>query len=328
MSGLAAPPTMTIARSGPPTFSIVIPTFSRPDRLRRCLSALSLLDVPGPSFEVIVVDDGGPSGLDSLIGEFSQSLDIHLVDQPRTGPGPARNAGAARARGRVLAFLDDDCAPEAGWLRVLAREMERYDRHLLGGSTVNAASGNRYAEASELIAQFVYDYGRSGRAFEPFFRTNNLAMPTALFREVGGFTTLIPSATAEDKEFCDRWIGRGLSLAAVPEAIVQHAPDLTFDRFLRQHYNYGRGILAFRLLRRRRRSSRLVPEPFTFYAELIGSARRDRESGRRWQLAALVTLAQLATVAGAIRESLSRLVAARLPIRRTVPSDERSDPIG
>ena len=89
-------------------------------------------------------------------------------------------------------------------------------------------------------------------AHEPFFTTNNIALSADLFRSVGGFTTAIPSATAEDKDFCDRWRVRGLALAHVPAAVVYHSHDLTFRRFVRQHFNYGRGILAFRLLRRSR----------------------------------------------------------------------------
>jgi GT2 family glycosyltransferase len=104
----------------------------------------------------------------------------------------------------------------------------------------------------------VYDYNRS-KALEPFFTTNNIALAADLFREVGGFTTAIPSATAEDKEFCDRWRVHGLSLAHVPSAVVHHAHELTFTQFLRQHFNYGRGTLVFRLIRRHRTNSAFVP---------------------------------------------------------------------
>jgi glycosyltransferase involved in cell wall biosynthesis len=287
-----------------PVFSIVVPTCSRPDRLGECLSAIARLQAPGPTFEVIVVDDGGPSGLESLIRTFADRLDVRLLVQRRSGPGPARNAGAAAARGQYLAFIDDDCAPASDWLARLGTRLTRQESQLLGGSTVNACTANPYADATERIARFVYDHNRTGLALEPFFRTNNLAMPTALFRELGGFTTSIPSGTAEDKEFCDRWIGRGLALTAAPEAIVYHSPDLSFRGFVRQHYLYGRGILAFRLLRRQRTTSRLVPEPVAFYIRLVGSALGDRTARNRWKLTMLLFLAQLATLAGAVGEAV------------------------
>jgi glycosyltransferase involved in cell wall biosynthesis len=43
------------------SFSIIIPTFNRPDRLRDCLESLTRLRYDGGRFEVLVVDDGSES---------------------------------------------------------------------------------------------------------------------------------------------------------------------------------------------------------------------------------------------------------------------------
>lgn len=114
----------------------------------------------------------------------------------------------------------------------------------------------------------------------------------------------IPSATAEDKEFCDRWSAHGLALAHAPSAVVRHAHDLTFTRFLRQHFACGRGILAFRLIRRARRPGPFVPEPARFYLDLVSSPLRRPSAGGRLRLSALLIVAQLATIAGAVREAI------------------------
>jgi glycosyltransferase involved in cell wall biosynthesis len=282
--------------------SIVVPTFARPDSLRECLNAILDLDTQGVDFEVIVVDDGSPRPLDRVIADFHDRIPVRLVTQRRTGPGAARNAGAAVAAGQYLVFVDDDCRPAPDWLAVLARELKRDGRRLLGGRVENALSGNPYSEASEWITQFVYDHNRSNTAHEPFFTANNIAVAAELFRAVGGFTTAIPSATAEDKEFCDRWRTHGLVLSHVPDAVVRHAHDLTFARFVRQHFNYGRGILAFRLLRRNRIQSRIVPEDVNFYARLVLSPVREPAAPRRWRVFALLVVSQLATIAGAVCE--------------------------
>lgn len=282
--------------------SIVVPTFARPAALRRCLDGIARLEAADFSFEVIVVDDGGPEPLDALVESFSRDLDIRLIRQRRAGPAAARNAGAALARGAFLAFIDDDCVPAPDWLSRLVYELERDDRRLLGGRVENALVDNAYASASEHISGFVYEYNRTGGAREPFFTTNNVALAADLFRALGGFETSIAGGTAEDKEFCDRWAARGLALSHVPSVLVHHAHDLTFARFLRQHFNYGRGILAFRLIRHRRAAAPIVPEPLTFYVDLLLSPLHRPSSIGRWRLTALVVAAQLATFAGGLRE--------------------------
>ena len=247
--------------------------------------------------EVVVVDDGGPEPLDTLVASYADALDVRLIRQSRARP--------AVARGLLLAFIDDDCTPAPDWLAALVREIKLDDRRLLGGRVENALTENPYSTASEQISQFVYEYNRTGRAREPFFTTNNFALAAHLFRAVGGFATSIPSATAEDKEFCDRWRAHGLALAHVPTAVVHHVHNLTFARFLRQHFDYGRGILAFRLIRRRRATSRFVPEPLKFYTGLMLSPMRRPSSVGRWRLVALLVAAQVATLLGALREALT-----------------------
>jgi glycosyltransferase involved in cell wall biosynthesis len=253
----------------------------------------------------VVVDDGSPEPLDAVVASFTDRIDVRLVVQQHSGPGPARNAGARSARGRYLAFLDDDCAPAPDWLTALAQELVYNDRRLLGGRVENALSANPFAAASQHIARYVYQHNQSAHAREPFFTTNNMALSRDRFHEVGGFTTEIPSATAEDKEFCDRWRARGFLLVHLPTAVVHHSHDLTFARFLGQHFNYGRGILAFRLIRRRRVQGRIVSESLSFYAGLLMSPLRERRGEGRWSMAALVFLSQVATVAGALAEAVA-----------------------
>lgn len=86
--------------------SVVIPTFGRPGLLRRAVD--SVLAQTLKSFELIIVVDGG---------DEASSRSIKALDDPRlsitgtsskAGPGGARNFGAARCKGRWVAFLDDD----------------------------------------------------------------------------------------------------------------------------------------------------------------------------------------------------------------------------
>ena len=131
-----------------PRFSIVIPTYDRPRPLSACLEAMSGLEYPRDRFEVIVVDDGSPEPPEAAAAPFRDRLDLTLLRLPHAGPATARNAGASRARGEYLAFTDDDCAPDPGWLHALAARFAAEPGGLLGGRTINRLPENPYSSAS------------------------------------------------------------------------------------------------------------------------------------------------------------------------------------
>jgi hypothetical protein len=86
--------------------SIVIPTRDRPHLLRRAIR--SVLVQTHQDFEVVVVLDGVDAESAAAVEEFREPR-IRLLTLPqRSGGAAARNAGVAAARGRWIAFLDDD----------------------------------------------------------------------------------------------------------------------------------------------------------------------------------------------------------------------------
>jgi GT2 family glycosyltransferase len=280
-----------------PFFSIIVPTYGRPRQLRACLGALAALAYPRECFEVIVVDDGGGLG-EGAVEPFRASIEVMLLSAPHGGPAAARNAGARRARGRVLAFTDDDCAPDAGWLASLAARLAHGEDALVGGRIVNALPRNAFSEASQLLVEYLYTRAAAGSDAPAFFCTNNLAVPAERFRELGGFDETFTSAAGEDREFCDRWRTRGLRLAYAPEAVVRHAHPLTPRGFCRQHFNYGRAAFAFRRARARRGAGGLRVEPLPFYLDLLRYPFARERGPRALPLAGLFFVSQLANAAG------------------------------
>ena len=125
-----------------PLLSVIVPTLSRPEPLARCLAALAAQDYPVDRFEVIVVDDGGEQPLDAVVAGCRGPMPLTLLRQANAGPGAARNHGAAAAGGTLLAFTDDDCLPEPGWLAALARQHRATPGELLGGRVVNHDARN------------------------------------------------------------------------------------------------------------------------------------------------------------------------------------------
>ena len=74
--------------------------------------------------EVIVVDDGSRLPVHTFISPFFDKMNLTIITQKNSGPSRARNAGAKRAKGDILAFTDDDCMPSPDWLKSLSLRFE------------------------------------------------------------------------------------------------------------------------------------------------------------------------------------------------------------
>lgn len=291
--------------------SVVVPTWNRPEALAACLGGLVRSRLPQDRFEVVVVDDGSATPVDDVVAAHAQAIAVTLIRQPNRGPASARNAGAAEARGSLLAFTDDDCVVDPDWLPVLQREARTHPDHLLGGRVVNALEGNPFAQASQHLVSYLYGYAAEPPGEEPassavrwsrFFTSNNLAVPAATFQELGGFDETFPLAAGEDRDFCARWREAGLPDRYVPDAVVHHRHPLNASRFWRQHWNYGRGACHFHRARAARGGAGLRPEPLSFYLGMLRFPFGREGFGQALVQAGLLGMSQLANALGYFRE--------------------------
>lgn len=282
-------------RSRYPTFSIIIPTYGRPKQLDSCLSSISKLSYDLNDIEVIVVDDGSSNPTDGIAQNFKEIMVVRPVHQDHAGPATARNSGALEARGIYLAFTDDDCRPSPDWLRKLEERFRQNADSVIAGRTVNDLPDNLYSTATQIISDFLFSYYNRDRA--RFLTSNNLALSKELYREIGGFDVTFPLAAAEDREFCDRCIYKGYKTLYAPEVVAHHAHALNFRKFVKQHFNYGRGAHRFHSIRAARNQEAMRIEPLAFYRSLIlypwGNSGRNKLF-----LTYLIIVSQLANAAG------------------------------
>jgi GT2 family glycosyltransferase len=287
-------------------FSIVIPTYNRPERSQTCLKSLTCLDYPRDRFEVIVVDDGSAKPLESVLLPFKEELNLQLIRQANAGPAAARNTGAASARGKFLVFTDDDCTLAPNWLTTLEAHFTTASDRIIGGKTINALPDNPYSSASQLIIDAVYAHYNAIPENARFFASNNLALSAESFRALGGFN---PSFLAsEDRELCDRWLARGYKMLYVPEAQIYHAHNLTLRSFWHQHFNYGRGAFRFHQLRSQRETNQAKVEPGFYYKLLAYPFVQTTSKQPKLLLVALFAISQIASTMGIFWERSDRSV--------------------
>jgi GT2 family glycosyltransferase len=273
--------------------SIVVPSFNRPDRLELCLAALAKLD--GGPYEIVVVDDGSAKPLAPVCARFGPN--VRCIRQENAGPAKARNTGAKAAGGEFIAFTDDDCQPEPGWILALAAAHAGDPMRLVGGRVDNILTDNTFAAASQSLCDYLYDYFGAEDGASPFFTSNNIGCSRRRFLEIGGFDETFPLAAAEDRDFGMRWRDTGGQLVYAPDAIVGHAHHLTLARFWRQHVNYGRGARHLHSVIDGRGTSRPKLESARFYLGLMTYPLRKR-SRRGLRQSALLFLSQVAMTRG------------------------------
>lgn len=91
--------------------SVVIPTYSRNDMLKRAIN--SVLNQTYKNFEIIVVDDNPAesewrASTASMIAEYTDPRVRYIQNEKNMGGGLTRNEGIKVAKGEYIAFLDDD----------------------------------------------------------------------------------------------------------------------------------------------------------------------------------------------------------------------------
>jgi len=282
----------------PPFISVIIPSYERAGELSVCLGALAIQDYLRDRFEVLVVDDGSLISPEPTVNTFRGRLNVRYLKQGHAGPAAARNYGAAVAKGEILAFTDDDCAPAPDWLRSLATSFGSHSGCVLGGRTINELPNNPYSTASQLVVDYLYARWNSDPDHATFFTSSNFALPAKIFHDVGGFDTGWIRAAGEDRDLCDRLISRGYRLRYTPDALVRHAHPLTFRTFWRQQFNYGRGAYRLHQSRARVHARTIRVQPLTFYLKMLGYPFVRTQGRKAALLAALLAVAQVANAAG------------------------------
>jgi cellulose synthase/poly-beta-1,6-N-acetylglucosamine synthase-like glycosyltransferase len=112
------------------TVSVVVPTYRRPELLRRCLSGLCAQTHQPDETIVVVRQDDKPT---RRVLEQSTRTGIAIVDSGEPGVLAAMRVGVACSRGDIIAFTDDDAEPRRDWLERLVS--------LLSAPGVGAAGG-------------------------------------------------------------------------------------------------------------------------------------------------------------------------------------------
>lgn len=177
--------------------------------------------------EIIVVDNGSTDGTCDLVKSFSnrdQQKYIYVYE-PRRGKSIALNTGIRNARGRILAFTDDDCIVDINWISSIAKEFMASPIAAVGGRV-------ELYNATDRDISTVHHEGRErisglGQLFPPLIIGCNMAIRKDVMYEVGFYDPLLGpgsnyGAISEDVDIIYRIIKKGYEVIYSPDVLVLH----------------------------------------------------------------------------------------------------------
>jgi GT2 family glycosyltransferase len=211
-----------------------------------------------------------------------------VVHERRRGLNVARNRGVREARGSIVAFVDDDCTVDPGWLAGFRRAFEDPDVGFATGRTEPLSLARRTEQCFEQL--FTFDRGEDPRSFDrgtpgAWFQVSpaevgsgcNMAFRRAVLDGVGGFDEALDMGTAigggGDLDMFGRLLRGGAHARYAPDAHAWHQHRGTVAELGRQVWGYGvaQGALAWKVWWS---APALRPAVWSFWRHRAGGAAR------------------------------------------------------
>jgi len=209
--------------------SVVVCTHRNPILLAKTLDSLGRQTLGQGLFEVIVVDNDSQDNTKEVVARYPE---VRYVLEERLGLSNARNTGVEKARGDIIAFIDDDAEACEEWLGAL---LEIYDSipeaWAVGGKVLPIWDAHRPTWLTEEYHRSLslVEWGENARALcwpERIIGTN-CSFRRRVFTDIGYFDKCLGRIGPvllgnEDTEIQQRIHALGHLVYYSPEAVVYH----------------------------------------------------------------------------------------------------------
>jgi glycosyltransferase involved in cell wall biosynthesis len=234
------------------TATVAICTRERPEDLERTLTAVRAQQ--GRPFDVIVVDNAPAT--DRTLRVVRQHERVRYIREPRLGLNVARNRALAEASTDLVAFTDDDAAPDPGWLPALMRNFADPRVFCVTGLTLPSELDTPAQELFEAHCPFARGFVRrvfDGRVDNPLAVAKvgagaNMAVRATLPDAIGPFDERLdagtPTRSGGDHEMFTRILLAGRRIVYEPLAVSWHRHRRTMAELEDVIQGYGTGVYA------------------------------------------------------------------------------------
>ena len=232
--------------------TIVLATYNRAASLRATLESFSSLVYPADlTWELLVVDNNSTDSTREVVEKFvaEVAFPVRYIFEKKQGRSAALNAGIVEAKGKVIAFTDDDVIVDRYWLSNLKKTFDDSDCSAVAGKVVAQWNHRRpdWLEMEGQLAVVHFDLGDELKEIRVPPLGANSAFRREIFRNYGLFRLDLGvngskhTITCDDTEFGERLIRGGEKIVYCPSAIIFHPvdPARTTKKYLLSWYFYN-----------------------------------------------------------------------------------------
>ena len=217
-----------------PLLTVAVCTFDRDALLPRAINSVRNQTLTSDELELLVVDNGSTDGTTTVVTALQRKDNrIRYVVESKPGIAHARNRALQEARGKYLAFIDDDAWAEENWLEGLLaaiKTMRPVPECVVGPVSLVWEGGRPDwfpTRFESLLCK--YDMGETPRFLEAggYLLTTNSLFHRETLLKLGGLRTDLGHRRkaligGEDNDIFNRLIANGHRVYYQPTARVFH----------------------------------------------------------------------------------------------------------
>ena len=255
--------------------SVVVPTFNRPDGLKRAVISVFNQTLASSGFDLIIVDNTPDATANDAIAELRAScpdtINLITLHEPAAGVASARNLAMSAVNTDLVAFLDDDQSAPNDWLEQLLDNYRLFPAAVTFGPVKTALPGGQRRHQKYFQSFFAREPDYESGFIDESFGCGNALIDFARIPDgAPWFDTAMNEIGGEDDVLFRRvraaW-GRFAWASSAP--VIEHPPveRVALRYTLKRAFSYGQAPIT---LARRDRSKRFTVISFWM---LIGAAK-------------------------------------------------------
>lgn len=202
-----------------PTVTAIIATFNRAALLPNAIN--SVLNQTFTDLELLVVDNGSTDDTRSVVESYKDNRIVYIINEKPSGSCAApRNIGVGKAKGKYLAFLDDDDIWYPQKLQFCMAEMERHPEAILVCHAQNVVLNGSILKkntcgpwTSDMYKRLLYE----GNCLGP----GSVVIKKEALVDIGGFDTRQEYLGCDDYDLWIRLAAKGEVFHFIDEALAE-----------------------------------------------------------------------------------------------------------